>query len=68
MILRAVESPALPAPVCRDPDDDAVLACALAAGADHLVSGDDDLRVLRRYGSTAIVGIADALTVLASVP
>lgn len=32
--------------ICRDPDDDSVLACAVAAGADYLVSGDKDLLVL----------------------
>ena len=30
-------------------DDDAVLACALAAQADLIVSGDDDLRVLKQF-------------------
>jgi len=28
---------------CRDRDDDHILACAHAAGADHIVSGDRDL-------------------------
>lgn len=37
-----IEDRALPAPVCRDPDDDKFLACAGAAGA-TLVSGDKDL-------------------------
>ncbi|WP_445322872.1 putative toxin-antitoxin system toxin component, PIN family [Ramlibacter sp. AN1015] len=32
--------------VSRDADDDAVLACALAARANLIVSGDDDLLVL----------------------
>jgi len=29
--------------VCRDPEDDMVLECCLAAGADYLVTGDRDL-------------------------
>lgn len=39
----AVEAPALPEPVCDDPDDDKFLACALAASADVIISGDKDL-------------------------
>jgi uncharacterized protein len=41
--------------LCRDPDDDKLLSCALAADALFLVSGDKDLGVLERIGSTLIV-------------
>ncbi|HKP97360.1 MAG TPA: putative toxin-antitoxin system toxin component, PIN family [Fibrobacteria bacterium] len=41
--------------LCRDPDDDKFLSCALAADAVFLVSGDKDLGVLERIGSTLIV-------------
>ncbi len=41
--------------LCRDPDDDKFLSCALAADALFLVSGDKDLGVLERIGSTLIV-------------
>lgn len=41
--------------VCRDKDDDQVLACARAAGADFLVTGDEDLLVLERFGDVRIV-------------
>ena len=47
--------------VSRDADDDAVLACALAARADLVVSGDDDLLVLQSLKGIAIVSAADAL-------
>jgi uncharacterized protein len=39
----------LPAPVCRDPDDDVVLATAVAAHADVIVTGDADLLILKEY-------------------
>ena len=41
--------------VCRDPDDDHVLACARAVEADYLVSGDADLLILERFEKTRIV-------------
>jgi uncharacterized protein len=36
-------------PICRDPDDDWVLATAVAGGADVIVTGDKDLLVLKRF-------------------
>lgn len=44
-----------------DPDDDQVLACALASQADLIVSGDKDLRRLKTYHRISIVSPADAL-------
>jgi putative PIN family toxin of toxin-antitoxin system len=44
-----VKSNPLPQPVCRDKDDDWVLATALAGGAEILVSGDKDLLVLKEF-------------------
>jgi len=51
----------LPMPVCRDADDDAVLACALAAQADLIVSGDADLLTLQEYQGIRIVDAATAM-------
>jgi len=45
----------LPAPICRDPDDNDVLAAALGGHADAIVSGDRDLLVLERFGEIPII-------------
>ena len=47
--------------IVRDPDDDHVLACALAAKAQIIVSGDKDLLDLREYQGIPILTTADAL-------
>jgi len=60
--LAEVTAPApLPAPVCRDPDDDEVLALARATQVDLIVSGDKDLLDLNSFDSIPIVTPADAL-------
>jgi putative PIN family toxin of toxin-antitoxin system len=41
--------------VCRDPDDDEILACAVAMEADYLVTGDSDLQEIKNYGSVKII-------------
>ncbi len=47
--------------ICRDPDDDKFLSCALLGEADYLVSGDDDLLSLKTIGTTKIVNPAQFL-------
>ncbi len=44
----------LPKPICRDPDDDLVLATAVGAEATTIVTGDDDLLVLGSYSGIEI--------------
>ena len=41
--------------ICRDKDDDHVLACALETKADYLVTGDGDLLILKKFHKTRIV-------------
>ena len=60
-----IEPPPFPVPVCRDPDDDAVLALALAAQADLIVSGDDDLLALVHYQDIPIIAPTQALRQIA---
>lgn len=41
--------------ICRDSDDDLILACAKDAVADFVVTGDEDLLVLKNYAGIRIV-------------
>ena len=40
---------------CRDPKDNKYLECAVAAGADCIISGDKDLLVLKEYNGIRIL-------------
>ncbi len=55
MTAAAVESAPLKAPVCRDPDDDRILALALAFQAEVLITGDEDLLVLHPWAGIPIL-------------
>ncbi len=44
-----------PGAVPRDPDDDKIVACAVAAGAEYLVSRDRDLLSLGSHGSVMMI-------------
>jgi len=50
-----LKPPRLPKPVCRDADDDEVLATALAAQADIILTGDKDLLALKEYQGIRIL-------------
>jgi putative PIN family toxin of toxin-antitoxin system len=41
--------------VCRDPEDDMVIACALGAGAQYLVTRDKDLLTLKAYQGVTMI-------------
>lgn len=63
-LAEVIEPPPLPQPVCPDPDDDHVLACALAAQCDLVISGDAGLLNLRQYQSIRIVAVTEALRLI----
>ena len=45
--------------VCRDPDDDKFISCALDAGSVFVISGDKDLLDLERYEGVLIITAAE---------
>ena len=47
--------------VCRDPNDDMILECAMLAGAQAIVAGDKDLLSLRSYKGIQIATPAEYL-------
>ena len=58
--LASVIEPAEIGPVIlTDPDDDAVLACAVAANSEVIISGDNDLLNLQQYQGIRIVTAAE---------
>lgn len=70
-LLRAVRSdaevinaPPLQIPICRDPDDDRISAVALAAKADAIVTGDQDLLILKTFRGIPILNPRECLGAL----
>ena len=51
--------------IAPDPDDDVVIATALAAHADHIVTGDRQFLTVHRYQDVMIVDVALAIGLLA---
>jgi len=46
----------LEAPACRDPDDDWILATAIAGDAECIVTGDKDFLTLGHHRGVEIIG------------
>lgn len=63
---QSVSPLAVPRVVPDDPDDDHVIACALAAHAEAIVSGDRDLLRLSEHQGIRILTVAQALAILAA--
>ena len=60
--------PATISPVLSDPDDDQVLACALGAAADLIVSGDTQILNLKHYHGIRIIDVTQALALVDVAP
>ena len=56
-----IDPPGLSAPVSRDPDDDAVLALAVAGQVDLVISGDADLLTLGSHAGVPILDVPAAI-------
>ena len=41
--------------ICMDPNDDMIIACAIDAAADYIVTGDEDLLILKKYKKSTII-------------
>jgi len=54
--------------IVEDPDDDVILACALTARADMIVSGDNHLLKLGRWKGMDILSPADAVQRMEQAP
>ncbi len=54
-------------PICRDQDDDMVLATAIAADCHALVTGDKDLLTLEKHAGIAIVSPNQVLAFIGAV-
>ncbi|MCW5852629.1 MAG: putative toxin-antitoxin system toxin component, PIN family [Anaerolineae bacterium] len=50
--------------ICRDPDDNHLLACAATVQVDYIVTGDNDLLVLGTFEGIRIVNAKQFLEVL----
>lgn len=57
----------VPSDAVRDPDDVAVLACAIGGNANYVVTGDDDLLTLKAYEKVEIVTPAEFLAILSDI-
>jgi putative PIN family toxin of toxin-antitoxin system len=45
--------------LCRDPKDNFLLALAKDGSADYLITGDKDLLILKQFGKTKIINVAE---------
>jgi len=60
--MEVVKPAGLDTPVCRDKDDDNILAIAVTGNCDLIITGDNDLLVLRQFGKVQIISPGDFQT------
>ena len=59
-----IEVPAIEPVILADPDDDAVLACALVAQCEVIASGDSHLLDLKQYKEVRILTASELVSEL----
>jgi uncharacterized protein len=64
---QVIELPDEIPPICRDPNDDRVIACAVVGRANVIVSGDKDLLHLERVGVIPILTATEFLAQLEGI-
>lgn len=64
-LAEVIEAEPIEPVILVDPDDDAVLACALSAEAEVIISGDSDLLDLKEYKEIRILTASEFLAELA---
>ena len=57
--MEVVTPDSLSTPISRDPDDDNILAAALAGNCECIITGDKDLLVLKQFGDIKILSPRD---------
>jgi putative PIN family toxin of toxin-antitoxin system len=67
-IAHVIVPEALQVAISRDPDDDEVLACAITAQVDAIVSGDADLLILKNFYGMPILSANQAVKKLQPEP
>ncbi len=50
--------------ICRDKDDDEILALAISAGVDYIITGDKDLLILGDFQSIPVVSPRDFVNII----
>ena len=52
--------------ICTDKDDDDKIECAVLSDADYLITGDDDLLILKNYEKTKIITQKEYLNIISN--
>jgi len=54
-VVEVIQEPRVEPVIPQDPDDDNILACAVASRTRWIISGDTHLLTIKRYGNIRIV-------------